>query len=129
MIRRPPRSTLFPYTTLFRSTLQSDGNGVVQCIVDATLPAKWTRGQPLNATTDVQWLPITSINTHDKGVIEVDMQADGNLVAYNGSGFVFQSGTPTSAGAMLRMQDDGNLVIYSQAGVAVWSTGTNARGK
>src|SRR3712207_8804624 len=24
MIRRPPRSTLFPYTTLFRSPLQSD---------------------------------------------------------------------------------------------------------
>src|SRR5258706_9653861 len=26
MIRRPPRSTLFPYTTLFRSTFQSSGN-------------------------------------------------------------------------------------------------------
>src|SRR3712207_9097183 len=25
MIRRPPRSTLFPYTTLFRSTLQVRG--------------------------------------------------------------------------------------------------------
>src|SRR5258708_19015653 len=25
MIRRPPRSTLFPYTTLFRSGLQSQG--------------------------------------------------------------------------------------------------------
>src|SRR5256885_17160941 len=25
MIRRPPRSTLFPYTTLFRSTALSDG--------------------------------------------------------------------------------------------------------
>src|SRR5256885_3482492 len=25
MIRRPPRSTLFPYTTLFRSPHQSDG--------------------------------------------------------------------------------------------------------
>src|SRR5437667_6436593 len=25
MIRRPPRSTLFPYTTLFRSRLSSDG--------------------------------------------------------------------------------------------------------
>src|SRR5256885_10094270 len=24
MIRRPPRSTLFPYTTLFRSTIQPD---------------------------------------------------------------------------------------------------------
>src|SRR5256885_1005080 len=27
MIRRPPRSTLFPYTTLFRSTYGSPGNG------------------------------------------------------------------------------------------------------
>src|SRR2546427_8526660 len=26
MIRRPPRSTLFPYTTLFRSQLIGDGN-------------------------------------------------------------------------------------------------------
>src|SRR6266487_1552332 len=27
MIRRPPRSTLFPYTTLFRSRLASGGRG------------------------------------------------------------------------------------------------------
>src|SRR3712207_8632687 len=27
MIRRPPRSTLFPYTTLFRSQLRADGRG------------------------------------------------------------------------------------------------------
>src|SRR5207249_11853532 len=27
MIRRPPRSTLFPYTTLFRSLLLGDGRG------------------------------------------------------------------------------------------------------
>src|SRR3712207_9335136 len=27
MIRRPPRSTLFPYTTLFRSFLWADANG------------------------------------------------------------------------------------------------------
>src|SRR3712207_7261457 len=27
MIRRPPRSTLFPYTTLFRSRLRSDARG------------------------------------------------------------------------------------------------------
>src|SRR5437660_6239773 len=26
MIRRPPRSTLFPYTTLFRSNIVDDGN-------------------------------------------------------------------------------------------------------
>src|SRR3712207_8765385 len=29
MIRRPPRSTLFPYTTLFRSLVLADGNEVV----------------------------------------------------------------------------------------------------
>src|SRR3989442_11468178 len=29
MIRRPPRSTLFPYTTLFRSTQDLDGDGRV----------------------------------------------------------------------------------------------------
>src|SRR3712207_8170964 len=29
MIRRPPRSTLFPYTTLFRSMSGSNGNGKV----------------------------------------------------------------------------------------------------
>src|SRR5690348_17645415 len=28
MIRRPPRSTLFPYTTLFRSTIMSGGPNV-----------------------------------------------------------------------------------------------------
>src|ERR1043165_5966011 len=30
MIRRPPRSTLFPYTTLFRSVLGHEGAGVVE---------------------------------------------------------------------------------------------------
>src|SRR2546430_5759013 len=30
MIRRPPRSTLFPYTTLFRSAAQSSGKPLTQ---------------------------------------------------------------------------------------------------
>ena len=29
MIRRPPRSTLFPYTTLFRSNYSRNGNGLI----------------------------------------------------------------------------------------------------
>src|SRR4029078_13729987 len=32
MIRRPPRSTLFPYTTLFRSKLE-DFTGQVECMM------------------------------------------------------------------------------------------------
>src|SRR2546429_9735836 len=31
MIRRPPRSTLFPYTTLFRSLFYGPGNGLAYC--------------------------------------------------------------------------------------------------
>src|SRR2546427_11735607 len=41
MIRRPPRSTLFPYTTLFRSwglnPRWSGGGDAAQCIIEATL--------------------------------------------------------------------------------------------
>src|SRR3712207_8376051 len=33
MIRRPPRSTLFPYTTLFRSALALDADGGEELIV------------------------------------------------------------------------------------------------
>src|SRR5687768_17793850 len=29
MIRRPPRSTLFPYTTLFRSGVAGEGRGIL----------------------------------------------------------------------------------------------------
>src|SRR3712207_6898030 len=41
MIRRPPRSTLFPYTTLFRSSGEDDANsqsgvGVKQCDIRRT---------------------------------------------------------------------------------------------
>src|SRR2546430_5390491 len=62
MIRRPPRSTLFPYTTLFRSSEGHDhaaqdverGNGTL-------LPAGVGRNschaaQPLSATVEVLWL-------------------------------------------------------------------------
>src|ERR1039458_9916515 len=31
MIRRPPRSTLFPYTTLFRSRRTRNGRGALRC--------------------------------------------------------------------------------------------------
>src|SRR3712207_8464417 len=38
MIRRPPRSTLFPYTTLFRSELRCSSHPVSQCPLRARHP-------------------------------------------------------------------------------------------
>src|SRR3712207_7966806 len=33
MIRRPPRSTLFPYTTLFRSISGSESQGIIRALL------------------------------------------------------------------------------------------------
>src|SRR3712207_6855951 len=41
MIRRPPRSTLFPYTTLFRSRLLAASGFVQVDIAAATRPQDW----------------------------------------------------------------------------------------
>src|SRR5438105_8477157 len=38
MIRRPPRSTLFPYTTLFRSQWQINGEYFEACNCDSVCP-------------------------------------------------------------------------------------------
>src|SRR3712207_7925523 len=37
MIRRPPRSTLFPYTTLFRSLQEAIRRGAIEILDDATI--------------------------------------------------------------------------------------------
>src|SRR5688572_32557366 len=41
MIRRPPRSTLFPYTTLFRSHTTTEGDYVV--LKKSAKPGEWIR--------------------------------------------------------------------------------------
>src|SRR2546430_13377245 len=56
MIRRPPRSTLFPYTTLFRSTghesscTVADGYPVVRWIVSSLWPARWSERATLSVS-------------------------------------------------------------------------------
>src|SRR3712207_7318892 len=52
MIRRPPRSTLFPYTTLFRSirALQGPGPGIDDSHVIATAKHFAAHGQPEGGT-------------------------------------------------------------------------------
>src|SRR2546430_4539054 len=47
MIRRPPRSTLFPYTTLFRSEIAHGGRGAV--LVTGRLQARKSRLERLSS--------------------------------------------------------------------------------
>src|SRR3712207_8259405 len=45
MIRRPPRSTLFPYSTLFRSRSRSRPGGAERATSASGPPDTWTRGR------------------------------------------------------------------------------------
>src|SRR2546427_12652092 len=67
MIRRPPRSTLFPYTTLFRSLTDNDGewhhvtgilgSGLAELYVDGVLVARDTT----NPITSVRSSTLTQV--------------------------------------------------------------------
>src|SRR3712207_9192540 len=46
MIRRPPRSTLFPYTTLFRSDDAVTIKQIEQSIIDHAFAEGWVRPEP-----------------------------------------------------------------------------------
>src|SRR2546422_5675720 len=55
MIRRPPRSTLFPYTTLFRSPLQHlKWSGFSAALLfNLRVPDDWPAGKPVQGSLSV----------------------------------------------------------------------------
>src|SRR3712207_8550796 len=54
MIRRPPRSTLFPYTTLFRSSL-ADGSSVTYLVSSGYDPTREFGVSPVDPELDLPW--------------------------------------------------------------------------
>src|SRR5688572_31330809 len=58
MIRRPPRSTLFPYTTLFRSVIVGDRTLQLP-LRNAKWASKWESG---NAVNDVEVDSLTRVD-------------------------------------------------------------------
>src|SRR3712207_8300470 len=58
MIRRPPRSTLFPYTTLFRSNL-----GCPKNLVDAEVMLGHLKAEGYELTPDVETADVVVVNT------------------------------------------------------------------
>src|SRR3712207_9008029 len=67
MIRRPPRSTLFPYTTLFRSMKEIDDGATVAATVGAAEPgivAAEARLRAAQLAADVSELDALKIGKH-----------------------------------------------------------------
>src|SRR5258708_13320731 len=54
MIRRPPRSTLFPYTTLFRSFVVQRRNGTVMPEITVTLNLPGVHNRSEEHTSELQ---------------------------------------------------------------------------
>src|SRR5205085_8541818 len=54
MIRRPPRSTLFPYTTLFRSSSRSRGSRRSRCSTGGLSPTPTTTARSEEHTSELQ---------------------------------------------------------------------------
>src|SRR5258708_30895945 len=75
MIRRPPRSTLFPYTTLFRSNLTAVlhvGHGLNNIIQDVLIRFERMRGRA------AEWLPGTDhAGIATQNIVEKQLAAEG----------------------------------------------------
>src|SRR2546430_8981850 len=89
MIRRPPRSTLFPYTTLFRSNCDTVKNGASGC--DGTVPDGRPIKRPartiLFASTFAKWAAACIRRTRAKSCPQKrseehtsELQSQSNLV-------------------------------------------------
>src|SRR2546430_13351451 len=80
MIRRPPRSTLFPYTTLFRSTSVPHNQTIHECIA-STVPLTSVRSRVSRSAAspsqapDKKASPITRSEEHTS-----ELQSQSNLV-------------------------------------------------
>src|SRR3712207_8997359 len=62
MIRRPPRSTLFPYTTLFRSAAAPQG------------PQRSTNIRPKDDNLRAQWMAPVVLSPHDAKTVYLGYQ-------------------------------------------------------
>src|SRR2546426_7112618 len=56
MIRRPPRSTLFPYTTLFRSAVPDTGGAITILLADTTHDANNFVRSMVSEETTLYWV-------------------------------------------------------------------------
>src|SRR3712207_4600755 len=82
MIRRPPRSTLFPYTTLFRSDVQRQAVGDAELLADQADAAGLLRDRVLDLQPGVDLeegdRPVGADEVlHGAGAVVAGLRADG----------------------------------------------------
>src|SRR2546427_12916462 len=105
MIRRPPRSTLFPYTTLFRSLPNKGCNGLQAVAVSESNGVTWTVRPVPNISAGI-WDPSVGIATDGTVFFGAD---DGNslplIAVSHDRGQTWSS--PVNVGAFVAPQQTG----------------------
>src|SRR2546430_7106352 len=71
MIRRPPRSTLFPYTTLFRSAVTSGVSDLIAAVGKKPLDLLVNNAgvaivKPFGEITPIEWQQTVGVNITDR---------------------------------------------------------------
>src|SRR5258708_14347225 len=113
MIRRPPRSTLFPYTTLFRSVMPGDG-------INPTVAGE-TGDPAVDCPADGDFLAGTGKCGHNMGGAQIGPQydPDGTKVTPSVTIHLAQTPLPTAKIAVLVYEDDYPLNGENDAGGGV----------
>src|SRR2546430_7766551 len=78
MIRRPPRSTLFPYTTLFRSTFSTDALRLTDTVLHNHQTCQYTDKYHCSTFTHIRYNPSHRYFRSEEHTSE--LQSQSNLV-------------------------------------------------
>src|SRR3989449_10963748 len=94
MIRRPPRSTLFPYTTLFRSPVVSGGGGSTSYrpFIKTDVQSQMSGVNP----TAYLRIPFTASNPASLQSLTLRMRYDDGFAAYLNGQEVARRNAPTT---------------------------------
>src|SRR5258705_6509845 len=116
MIRRPPRSTLFPYTTLFRSLLystylggstQSQGNAIVLDSVGDAYVTGFTRALDFPITPGVVQSVCGSCSKSFVDVFITEFNPTGTALIYS----TYLGGKNADVGYAIARDSSGNVYV------------------
>src|SRR3712207_6804443 len=115
MIRRPPRSTLFPYTTLFRSAIEVIAEGVA---LAREIDHPFTLGYALHHSGWLHQHCRLGSYAEAAGAEEMRIATEQGFVFWHATGTLY-----SAAGLLLRGRSDEGLQLFEKGLAAYRATG------
>src|SRR2546425_8639275 len=113
MIRRPPRSTLFPYTTLFRSQMDIKTAGVsLEIMREALRQAREARMIVLAKMREAIEKPRPELSPYAPRFVTIKIRQE-KIREIIGPGGKVVRGIQEQTGTKIDMEDDGRVTVFS----------------